>query len=124
MRQLMVITLCLSLAGCGLIGDIVGSDSDPELVGAWQGSADGVTFNFTFEQNGTSVTGTGNVSGAGGTLAVTASGTHSHPNVNFTIAADGFNAATFAGAFTDDRTIDGLLNGSGFVSSQLILRKQ
>jgi hypothetical protein len=72
--------------------------------------------NLTLTETGGNVTGSGTLAGPGGTVSVTVTGTHSHPSVSLTLSLTGFNPAVFTGSFTNDNTIPGALNGSGFVN--------
>jgi hypothetical protein len=80
--------------------------------------------NSTGTGTGGAVTGTGTISGAGTPLAITVTGTHSHPNVSLNANAPGFEPMNFQGTFTNDNTINGTLNGSGFDNFALTLQRQ
>ena len=113
MRRLIVLTLAAVLA-CG--------DETaplPSLTGAWRGvfSSSGVTTTLplTLTESGTSVAGSGNLASSNAAFALTATGTHAHPNVSLVLGATGFQDINLSGEFTAPNTVAATLNGSGYV---------
>ncbi len=103
----------------------------PTMSGSWSGfvSITGgvVTLSMTvIESASGSVTGTGSfvVSGLG--LPINVTGTHSHPNVNLTLADPGgqFETARLTGQFTGDDAITSQLFDSGFTGEPVTLLRQ
>jgi hypothetical protein len=119
-----LLLVCASLA----CGDSSGP-SAPSMTGTWSGntSAGGVpfTFSMTVTAAGQQVSGNGQfmVQG-GGSVVFTVAGNHVHPNVSLTIMATGSQDAIYTGSFTNNSSISGQLNGSGFVNVGLTLNRQ
>ncbi len=124
MRAVRLLPLLLLLVFAAACGDSPSQPRTPSIDGAWSGSAAGFTLNLVLASGAAGVSGNGTVSGEGTSIAVTATGTHVHPNVALTLQATGFQDLNFQGQFTDDNTINGTLNGSGFNNFALTLRRQ
>jgi hypothetical protein len=75
------------------------------------------------ETDGT-LTGSGNLSGPDWSIAITATGTHAHPNVSMTISAQGYQDMNYTGTMAGDAAITGRLNGSGFNNTGLTLNRR
>lgn len=71
------------------------------------------------------ISGSGTYTYAGDSFAFSLDGIHSHPDVTFTARATGFEDFNFSGQFVEDDpdVVRGELNGSGFVNTQLTLRR-
>lgn len=112
--------LSVSLMACG--GDSTEPAPTPTATGTWIGSATGVTLTATITESASgSLSGSGNFNGPEGAVAVTITGTHTHPSISFTMTSTGFTDVNYAGSFTGNNTIQGTLNGSGFVNFALTL---
>jgi hypothetical protein len=99
--------------------------ANPTMDGTWQGVAQGLAvFVLELSQSGTTVTGDGTISDATRVDNVTVDGSNVYPDVTLTISIVGYNPITFTGSFSDDNTVSGVLNGSGFVDEPLTLVKQ
>lgn len=110
------------IAGCG--DDEPSGPRVPNLSGAWSGSAGGFTFAITLtESEGGILEGNGSASGPGFADAIEVSGRHAHPSVSLTVLPSQFDPMNFQGTLSDDRTINGTLNGSGFNNFALTLRR-
>lgn len=77
---------------------------------------------LTLSQTGTSVSGTGSISGGGNTIPLTASGTYVAPDLSLTLSSDGFQPTSYTGSLSHG-TITGTLNGSGFNNASMTLTR-
>ena len=123
-RHALTVVVLIAAFGCG---DSMGPP--PSFTGTWAGTtaAGGTAFTVTM----TTTESNGQISGSGvftvgstGGVAFTVTGTHSDPQVSITIVSTGVQDANFSGRFTSERSVDGTLNGSGFVNVPLTLQKQ
>ena len=121
--------LLLALA---LLTSACGSDSsgpDPiEIEGTWQG-------NFPLESGGTgslqmtlqeasgNVTGNGNITGPGGSLAITVTGTYSEPNAALALHSTGFSDLSLTGVVGEAQWT-AQFQGSGFTGTSVTLSRQ
>lgn len=103
----------------------------PTMSGSWSGtfSIPGgvVTLSMTvIEGTSGSVTGTGSFSAGGVGLPINITGTHSHPNINLTLASPDPNIepARLTGQFTGDTAIACQLFDSGFTGEPVTLLRQ
>jgi hypothetical protein len=113
------------IMGCG-DDDSPTTPANPTMDGTWQGTIRGGVALYSLEnlsQSGNNVTGTvivisntGVVFGPG-----SVSGTNTYPDVSLSLSIPGYQAMTFTGSFSDDNTVAGVLNGSGFVNEPLTL---
>jgi hypothetical protein len=127
----------LALAGGGVAlvtlgGDDKGGEDDgiPSLSGTWVGtifSDDSLGNPFPFnielvlEQSGDQITGHGNLE----TVPIEfVTGTYTYPNVNLTLDSFGVPPAYVQGTVTDNDTITGRVDGSGFDNDQLTLKRR
>ena len=115
MRKLLplLLALIIPLTACG---DSSGP-STPSTTGSWTGSTGGATFTLTLTEATQNITGSGSLVGPGASIALTATGTHVHPNVSMIFRAAGYQDLNYQGSFTNDNTIVGTLNGSGFANT-------
>ena len=117
-RSFLSLLLAAAIAGCG------GSTSPKSNVnGSWSGSSGGISMSLTLSQSGTSVTGSGQISGGGNTIPLTASGTYVEPDLSLTLSSAGFQPTVYAGSLSHG-TITGTLNGSGFTNQSMTLTRQ
>jgi len=121
MRRLLTGLALLALIACG--GD--STAPPPNITGTWAGaSSTGVVLNLVLTQSAGQITGTGQISGGGTTVALTATGTFANPAVSLDLEATGFSGSNYTGTLTSPTAITGALNGSGFVNERIILTKQ
>jgi hypothetical protein len=124
MRRFAVVPIMALALLLGACRDSTGPRS-ATMTGSWSGSSGGVTLNMILsEGSGGAITGTGSIAGEGGSLALTISGTHPHPNVGLTLASPGFDPMNFAGTFVNNNLVSGTLNGSGFLDFAITLHRQ
>jgi hypothetical protein len=115
--------MLVSITGCKKESNPV-QPPPPSMSGNWAASAGGYTFTFTLTENNGAISGMGQQQWASGTLAHTITGTHVHPNVTMTFKATGYQDTNFQGSFTNDNTVAGKLNGSGWVDQAISLLRQ
>jgi len=121
MKKLAVLALILALAACG--GDATGPKT-PSVSGGWTGTVmEAGSLNLTLVETSGTLTGSGSLSAGTFAAALTVTGAHAHPNVSLTMKSAGYEDMNFAGTMTDDRTIAGTLNGSGFSGQAVTLRR-
>lgn len=95
------------------------------LTGTWVGNLFNLTTTLTFTQTGSSFTGTyqDNLLGVG-TISATQLRTTT-PRITFTVNIPNFSPFTFTGdPSADANTLNGVVNGSGFVNDPWVLRRQ
>jgi hypothetical protein len=120
MRRIIFAVLAVALLACG------GDSTAPKLTdvtGAWTGTSGGVSMSLTLVQTGTTVTGSGNLTGGTTAIAVTASGTYAPPNLSLTLQSPGYQPINYAGTLANPDLINGTLNGSGFTNIALPITK-
>lgn len=78
---------------------------------------------LTLSQNGSQVTGNGQINGSGGAVSLSASGTFVQSSVSLDLSAVGYQAMNYTGTISGN-TIAGTLNGSGFNNLNLTLLRQ
>lgn len=119
-----LVWITLALLACG-------SDTTAptriEVAGSWNGSFNSAgvsgTIAMTLQETGGSVTGDGNLSGGGFATALTVTGTYAPPNAALALHAPGFSDISLSGAVSD-RTLTGVMNGSGFVGVSITMARQ
>jgi hypothetical protein len=115
------------IMGCG-DDDNPTTPTNPTLDGTWQGTIRGgiAVVSSDLSQSENSVTGTVTVTSVLGEVfgPGTVNGTNTYPNVSLTLSIPGYQVMTFTGSFSDDNTVSGVLNGSGFVDEPLTLVRQ
>lgn len=115
--------LLILFAACS--GDSPSAPATPSINGTWNGTGAGVTVNMVLTSAGTgTVSGNGTIGAGSSSIPITITGTHAHPGVALTGKATGFQDMIFQGSFTDNNTIMGTLNGSGFSNFALTLKRQ
>jgi hypothetical protein len=124
MKRLSFILLLLSLfIGCKK-DDPVSPPPTPSMSGRWSGAASGLIVTLTLSQSGNDVIGSGLISGTTTSIAVEVTGTNVYPNVSLTFYATGYYPMNFTGKFSDNNTIPGKFNGSGFSDFSITLIRQ
>ncbi|HVX41971.1 MAG TPA: hypothetical protein VHB25_20585 [Gemmatimonadaceae bacterium] len=78
---------------------------------------------LTLSQDGSQVTGSGQINSGGTAVALTANGTFAAPSVSLNLSATGFEAMNYTGSLSGN-TIAGTINGSGFSNLNLTLTRQ
>lgn len=120
MRRVATLAAIVLLAlGCS------GDSTGPELTvtGVWSGAMSDGTANLTLTQSGSNITGSGSLSGPGGTEAVTVTGSFAKPNVSLTLTAAGFSPINYSAELNKNRLV-GEMNGSGFSNLAVTLTRQ
>lgn len=120
-RKFLPVLLVLSVA-CG-----DGGPSGGDVEGAWsggitEGGSQLGTLTMTLTENQGTISGNGSIAG-GASFALTVSGTFSKPSASMTLTSPGLNPFNFT-ATVGDNTMDGTLNGSGFLNSAVHLTRQ
>ena len=119
--------MCLVLAvACGG-GESTGPSYN--ITGSWSGGASiqGANFIATVVINdaGGTLSGSGTISGAGPTCAITIAGTRTKDHVNLAFACAGFQAIVFNGTVNSDASIvQGNISGSGYPVTPFDLIRQ
>ena len=123
MRRIVILLATLGLIACG--GDAsTAPNASLNPTGTWRGTSNGYTLSLTLVQTGSTVTGSGQLTGSIGSLAITTSGTFVAPNVSLTLNTQGYLPMNYAGPMANGSTINGTLNGSGFTNVTIPLSKQ
>jgi hypothetical protein len=118
-RLFLLLPLCVILAACG--DDAIEPEADPTVSGIWSGTSGATTLTLTMNEAAD-----GTVTGSGGLAGVALgirSGTHVFPNLSLVLAPLGAQDADFTGTVTSATTIEGTLNGSGFINENFNLTK-
>lgn len=119
MRKLFAILGLAVLAACG--GDDGPTEPViPVVTGQWTAAVDNETLSMTVTSTGQTFSG----SGSWGSDAIGVTGTHAHPNVSMIFTFSQYQPINFQGTFSDDNTISGALNGSGFNNYAATFRRQ
>lgn len=119
--------LLLAALGSIALGCSKGTEPTPEITvnGSWSGTvSSGETISMVLSQTGTSVTGTGQLVGTGGSFALTVAGTYVKPAVALTLSATGFSSINFASSAVSQTAMPGTLNGSGYSNDALTLTRR
>ena len=123
MRRLLLFVFATSLLACGgdtLLGPVTVVD------GEWTGTQNGYALSLNLTEVDTSVSGSTQIAGVGGSLTGTASGTFKYPNLHLQIVIPGFSEpVVYDGTMsTTQAKIAGALNGSGFTNLELDVHKR
>ncbi len=121
LRRLSALLLLTLVAACG------DSPTGPEKMsinGTWSGSTTGLNVVVTLSESRGSVTGSGNMSGPGGSIATQVSGTRAGASLSLTLSAQGYIPTNFTGTIQSKTTITGSLTGSGFTNLAITLTRQ
>lgn len=125
MRRLASILLLalvpLFVTACG--DDSPTGPAEVSIEGTWTGSIEGGTFTLTLAQQGSDITGSGNISATGGSASLNITGTRSGANISLVMTSSGFEDLNYSGTIQNATTINGTLNGSGFQNEPLTLTK-
>jgi len=128
LRVLVVACVLATLAACGDSGTT--PPPPPTVTGTWTGfftTAGGapVDVSLLLTESSGQITGSGTFAvGSAGALAFNITGVHSFPSMSITMTSSGLNDANYAGTVDPaGTTINGTLNGSGFVNQSLTLTK-
>ena len=117
----MLVAAFAFVTGC-LGGDTLGPVRTVD--GQWDGIQNGYALTLVLAQDGTVVDGFADLSGVGGFLRGDVSGTFQYPNVDLTIEIPTFVPIKYIGTMSTEKAeITGRLNGGGFNSLQLDVRK-
>jgi hypothetical protein len=78
---------------------------------------------MTLQETGGQVNGNGSITGPGGSLAITVSGTYNEPNAALAIASSGFSDLSLTGVVGEEQ-FTGNFQGSGFTGTSITLQRQ
>ena len=123
MRRLLLFVLASSLLACGgdtLLGPVTVVD------GEWTGTQNGYALSLNLTQVDSSVSGSMQIAGVGGSFSGTTSGTFKYPNLHLNILIPGFpDELVYDGTMsTTQAKIAGALNGSGFTNLEVDVHKR
>ncbi len=122
------VVLAVVAAGCGSKS---ATGVSVPVSGDWSGATStsngSIGFNMTLAEDSTEhISGSGlatGLNGSGGSLTYSVSGVRSGSSVSLELNATGLTSPAYTGRLTDDNTIEGQLNGSGFNGVALTLRR-
>ena len=115
MRRLLTVLAFTSLVACDTFDPL----RDNTVVGTWRGSASGQNFVLNLQQAGSTVAGTGTMSGTSQrTLAI--SGSYQQPTLTATLTPDQGTAISLQGS-VEGGSFVGTLSGGGFNGAGLAL---
>lgn len=97
--------------------------AEVNIEGTWTGSVDVGTFTLTIAQDGSDLSGSGNVSNEGGSIALNFTGTRSGTSISLNITSSGFQDLDYSGTIQSSTRITGTLHGSGFQGESLTLTR-
>lgn len=121
--------LLLALALVAACGGDSPSEPDPiEIEGSWLGtfnvpSGGTGTLTMTLQETNGQVAGNGSITGPGGSLAITISGTYNEPSAALAIASSGFNDLSLTGTVGETQ-FNGQFQGSGFTGTPIVMTRQ
>jgi hypothetical protein len=119
------VLLVLALIGCGDGGGNEPDGSSAE--GAWAGTITGDAqegnLEWTLQDMDGEISGTGSLSTATASVALTIEGTFSSPNLTLTIIPEGVEDFSFFGTVGEE-SMKGRLNGAGFINRTVTLDRQ
>jgi len=122
MRRLLLFVLASSLLACGgdkLLPPVTAVD------GEWTGTQNGYALSLNLTQVDSSVSGSTQLAGVGGSFTGTASGTFKYPTLHLDILIPGFEDFVYDGNMsTTQAKIAGALNGSGFTNLEIDVHKR
>lgn len=120
MRVLLRAAVAAFVVACG------GSASAPPRIspaGAWTSVNGTSSLTMTLTENTGVVTGAGQFTQAGSSVALTISGTYAAPSISLVMTAQGFQPMNFSGSVSASQ-MTGSLNGSGFSNFTWIFARQ
>ena len=114
--------LALSFAlGCG--DDTLGPVNTVD--GLWTGVQNGFSLSLSMAQAGQTVSGVATIGGISGFAEGTISGVFNYPSISLVISIPGAEPVNYTGTMSaSEASIDGKLNGSGFVDRALAVKKK
>jgi hypothetical protein len=119
------ILLALALVGCG--GDGGNEPDGPGAAGTWAGTITGDVqegnLEWTLQDVDGEISGTGSLSTATASVALTIEGTFSSPNLTLIISPEGVEDFSFFGTVGEE-SMKGRLNGAGFINRTATLDRQ
>jgi hypothetical protein len=116
MRRFFALVAIVASLGCG--SDILGPVQTVD--GHWTGLQNGYSMGLSLQQSGTTVTGSADFIGVGGSASGTVEGTFVYPTLDITIVLPGLQDVSYKGAMSSSQAkIFGQLNGSGFNNLEL-----
>ena len=122
-----VVSLLIVLPACSeVVQGGAQPDPNPTVSGNWGGfvtSQNNAEFRLELVEAGGQVEGSAILIAGTGDLLFSVIGSHTHPAVELTMSLDPFDDFVFTGAFLDDDTIDGQLNGAGFDANAVTLQR-
>ncbi len=122
MRRLIFLTAAIALIACNgdsLLPPVMTAD------GEWTGTQNGYALSFNITQVDSSVAGSTALAGVGGSFSGTVSGTFVYPNLHLDLLVPGFEDFTYDGTMSSSKAvINGFLNGSGFVNTEIDVHKK
>ena len=119
MRRILAVVALATLAACDSFDPLV----ENTVTGTWRGSSAGQSFVLTMQQSGTTVAGSGTITGPpSGARNLSLSGTFNQPAFSATLTPNGAQAITYI-ATVEGRTMVGTLTGGGFNGDGLALAR-
>jgi hypothetical protein len=108
-----------------------GGGGTPPATGTWAGPttiALGGTriITLTLEEHGQDISGSCEIADKAGNSywSGTVSGTHVHPDLSLVLTAAGFDRVSLSGSFEDSNTVRATIDGSGFDSNLVVLKRE
>ena len=118
MRRHFAVLALASLVAC----DKLSGPLESTVGGTWTGTSAGQTLTMTLQQGGTSVAGTGTLTGSFGTRSLSISGNFAVPDLTLTLATAGAQPITLEAAVTASSML-GSLNGGGFTGNAIAMSR-
>ena len=121
MRRLLAVLAFTALSACNSIdGPLVYT-----VDGTWSGTSAGQTLVLNLSQGGTSVVGTGTLSGSSTTTrSLTVSGDFGSPRLTATLSSAVGQPISLIGTISGESTLVGSLNGAGFINAAITMTRQ
>jgi hypothetical protein len=119
MRRILAVVALATLAACDSFDPL----TENTVTGTWRGSAAGQSFVVSMQQSGTTVAGSGTITGPpAGARNLSLSGTFNQPAFSATLTPNGAQAITYI-ATVEGRSMVGTLTGGGFSGDGLALAR-
>jgi hypothetical protein len=122
-KLLVLCTAITLILASGCAKDEPAAPNHPQMSGSWFGGASGIRILVTLSERENVINGTGKFI-TNDTLSVSVAGSKVYPDITLQIAAAGYQPALFRGKFSDDNTVMGKFNGSGFSNFDMVFRRQ
>ena len=119
MRRLFAVLAFASLAAC----DTLSGPLENSVEGTWAGTSAGQSLTMALQQGGSSVAGTGTLSGSFGARTVSISGSFATPELTLTLSSAGAPPITLEAAVTGNSLL-GSLTGGGFTGNAIAMARQ